>query len=174
VSGFMYTYDPGRRNYVLVPITGCIPEWAAFWFKANVEGCTLVLEKAPCPPIPPLWGSDVVLGEGTELPPPPPSLPELAGQIQEVPVPNPVRDVYNTTFRVLGICPCRVQALKVEIYDLAGKLVWQGEVEGPTLAWHTEGLDGLPLANGVYLYKAYVKINGEWIPAGVQKVAIFR
>ena len=109
-----------------------------------------------------------------EPPPPPPKLPGLSGQIRVVPVPNPVRDVNTTTFRVLGICPCSVQGLRVEIYDLAGKLVWEGEAQAAELTWHTENLEGLPLANGVYLYKAYVKVGGEWMPTGVQKVAICR
>lgn len=178
VSAYLFTYDPVLGGYQMVTLPdGCIPPWAGFWFRSYVDGCTLIINPVECPPPIPsarALGVEELRDQGTELPPPPPSLPELAGQIQVVPVPNPVRDVHTTTFRVLGICPCSVQALKVEIYDLAGKLVWQGEVEGPMLAWHTENLEGLPLANGVYLYKAYVKINGEWIPAGVQKVAIFR
>ena len=174
VSGFMYTYDPSGGGYVTVGPTGCIPEWAAFWFKANVDGCTLVLEEADCPPPPPASGRGLLGASESELPPPLPTLPSLAGQLQVVPVPNPVRDVNTTTFRVLGICPCEVQALRVEIYDTAGNLVWEGEDEAAELTWHTENLEGLPLANGVYLYKAYVKVNGEWIPASVQKVAVYR
>jgi len=177
VSPYLFVYDPDSGGYQLVQPNGCIPPWAGFWFRSYRDGCTLIINPVKCPPVPPAnqaLSAEDLRFRGIEVPPPPPTLPRLAEQIRVVPVPNPVRDVHTTTFRVLGICPCSVQALKVEIYDLAGKLVWQGEVEGPMLAWHTENLEGLPLANGVYLYKAYVKINGEWIPAGVQKVAIFR
>lgn len=90
------------------------------------------------------------------------------------PIPNPVRDVHTTVFRVQGICPCRVEALRVEIYDLSGRLVYTSEAPGGALVWHTDDLSGLPLANGVYLYKAYVKVGGQWIATQVQKVVILR
>ena len=177
VSAYLFGYDSANGGYVMLdPEEGILEAWHGYWLRAYVE-CELLIPPERCMEAAPAVAlSPQALAEGGMdlLPPPPPSLPELAGQIQVVPIPNPVRDVHTTTFRVLGICPCRVQALRVEIYDLAGKLVWQGEVEGPMLAWHTENLEGLPLANGVYLYKAYVKVENEWVPVGVQKVAVYR
>jgi hypothetical protein len=97
-----------------------------------------------------------------------------AGELQVVAIPNPVCDVHTTVFQIQGIAPSAVQALRVKIYDLAGRLVWQGESPGGELSWHADGLDELPLANGVYLYKAYVKLGDEWIPTAVGKVVILR
>lgn len=175
VSPYLFLYDPVTRSYRMLQATDSIPPWAGFWFLSYVDSCALIINQVAAPPPPPSQGvSSIDLAMGIELPPPPPSLPEGAGQIRVVPVPNPIRDVKTTTFRVLGVCPCAVQALRVEIYDLAGRLVWEGEIQGSELAWHTEGFDGLPLANGVYLYKAYVKVNGEWIPTGVGKVVVLR
>jgi hypothetical protein len=62
----------------------------------------------------------------------------------------------------------------VEVYDLTGKLVWQGEDSGNELTWHTEDLTGLPLANGVYLCKVLVKVGETWIASDVQKLVILR
>jgi len=86
-------------------------------------------------------------------------------------VPNPVRDVHTTTFYVRGV---EADLIRVEVYDLSGRLVWQGEAPGNELVWHTEGLGGLPLANGVYLYRVYVKAGGDRITSDVLKIVILR
>jgi len=86
-------------------------------------------------------------------------------------VPNPIRDVHSTTFIVEGV---NAELIRVEVYDLTGKLVWQGEGSGNELTWHTEDLTGLPLANGVYLYKVLVKVGETWIASDVQKLVILR
>ena len=86
-------------------------------------------------------------------------------------VPNPVRDVHTTTFVVRGV---EAERIRVEIYDLTGKLVWRGEALGNELTWHTDDLTGLPLANGVYLYKVYVKVGEAWIVSDVRKLVILR
>lgn len=85
--------------------------------------------------------------------------------------PNPVRDVHTTTFTVRGV---EADRIKVEIYDLAGRLVYTNEVPGSELVWHTQDLTGLPLANGVYLYKVYVKVGETWVVSGVQKLTVLR
>jgi predicted MPP superfamily phosphohydrolase len=86
-------------------------------------------------------------------------------------VPNPVQDVHTTVFTALG---AEAEEIKVEVYDLTGRLVWKGEAEGNELPWDTRDLTGLPLANGVYLYLVYVKVEGEWIVSDVQKLVILR
>jgi len=72
---------------------------------------------------------------------------------------------------VLGV---EAEAVRVEVYDLTGRLVWKAEALGNELVWHTEDLTGLSLANGVYLYIAYVKVDGEWIRLEPQKLVILR
>jgi len=86
-------------------------------------------------------------------------------------VPNPVRDVHTTVFTVLGV---EAEEIRVEVYDLAGRLVWKGEGQGNELPWDTSDLTGLPLANGVYLYLVYVKVSEEWIVSDIQKLVILR
>jgi hypothetical protein len=39
--------------------------------------------------------------------------------------------------------------------------VWEGEALGNELLWHTQDLSGLPLANGVYLYRVVVEAWGR-------------
>jgi len=72
--------------------------------------------------------------------------------------PNPVRDVHTAVFCVWGVI---VERMRVEIYDLSGRLVWEGEALGNELLWHTQDLSGLPLANGVYLYRVVVEAPGR-------------
>ena len=88
--------------------------------------------------------------------------------------PNPITDVHTTTFAVKGAGAASVEALKVQIFDLSGRLVYEQEEEGTSLDWHTENDYGEVLANGVYLYKLYARINGEWVASEVKKLAILR
>jgi len=83
---------------------------------------------------------------------------ELREKLEVLVVPNPVRDVHTATFVVRGIT---VERMKVEIYDLSGRRVWEGEALGNELFWHTQDLSGLPLANGVYLYRVVVEAWGR-------------
>ena len=93
------------------------------------------------------------------------------GEVTFQNIPNPVRDVHTTTFVVRGV---EAERIRVEVYDLTGKLVWKGEGLGNELTWHTEDLTGLPLANGVYLYKVYVKVGEAWIVSDTRKLVILR
>jgi len=86
-------------------------------------------------------------------------------------IPNPVRDVHTTTFVVRGV---EADLIRVEVYDLTGRLVYAGEAPGNELVWHTQDLLGRYLANGVYLYKVLVKVGDTWIVSDVQKIVILR
>ncbi|MEM4501067.1 MAG: T9SS type A sorting domain-containing protein [Thermofilaceae archaeon] len=106
------------------------------------------------------------LGEGWDV------LNEVeAEELQVINIPNPVRDVRTTTFVLFGI---EAEAVRVEIYDLTGRLVWEAESSGNELVWHTEDLTGSPLANGVYIYVAFAKVSGTWIGLKPQKLVILR
>ena len=68
-----------------------------------------------------------------------------------------------------------VEAIKIRVFDLSGRLVYSsGEITGTSLDWHTENDYGDILANGVYLWKMYAKIGGEWIESKVKKLVILR
>ena len=89
--------------------------------------------------------------------------------------PNPVTDVHTTTFEVKGAGAALVSAIKVEIYDLAGRMIYSsGEVDGTSFDWHTENAYGEYLANGVYLYRMYAEVAGRWVLLGVEKLAVLR
>ena len=86
-------------------------------------------------------------------------------------IPNPVRDVNTTTFSVRGI---GVERIKIQIFDLDENLIYEREVPGNQLVWHTVNNYGEYLANGVYFYRALVKIGGKWITTKFQKLVILR
>jgi hypothetical protein len=90
-------------------------------------------------------------------------------------IPNPITDVNTTTFAVKGVLAMLVEAIKVQIFDLSGRLVYEsGEVAGTSLDWRTDNDYGEYLANGVYLYRMYALINDEWIVSETKKLVILR
>jgi len=86
--------------------------------------------------------------------------------------PNPVQDVNTTYFHVEASLP--VEEIRVLIYDLSGRLVYDsGWVENDH-AWHLEDLAGNVVANGIYLYTVQVKIAGVVVQSGLQRLAVLR
>jgi hypothetical protein len=85
--------------------------------------------------------------------------------------PNPVTDVNTTTFSVRGV---GVEAIRIQIYDLNETLVFEQETVGSDLVWHTDNDYGEYVANGIYFYRAYAKIGGEWIQTKFEKIVILR
>lgn len=96
---------------------------------------------------------------------------DTPAELQVMNVPNPVTDVHTTTFMVRSV---DVEAMKIAIYDLAGNKVYEEEVQGNELVWHTDNDYGEFLANGIYLYRAYVLVDGVWVETTVQKLVILR
>jgi Mg-chelatase subunit ChlD len=96
---------------------------------------------------------------------------EPRDQITVLNIPNPVRDVDTTTFYVRGE---GIEAFKIQIFDLDETLLYEEEVEGNELLWHTVNDYGEYLANGVYFYRALVRIGGTWIATEFQKLVILR
>jgi len=92
-------------------------------------------------------------------------------ELQVFNVPNPVKDVHTTTFMVRSV---DVEAMRIAIYDIAQTLVFEREIAGNELEWHTDNDYGEYLANGVYIYRAYVLIDGAWIETKAQKLVILR
>jgi len=85
--------------------------------------------------------------------------------------PNPVEDVHTTTFTVRGE---GVEAIRIQIFDQNETLVFEQQIEGQELEWHTDNNYGEYLANGTYFYRAYALVDGDWIPTQFQKVVILR
>ena len=88
--------------------------------------------------------------------------------------PNPVRDVNTATFQVMGALADQVEEIRVQIFDLSGRLVWEDAALGSELDWHTDSLSGDYLANGIYLYRVQVKIDGNWINQDIGRIAVLR
>jgi len=66
-------------------------------------------------------------------------------------------------------------ALRVRIYDLRGRAVWEGQTIGSRLVWGYRTQEGLPAANGVYLYEVIVRgLNGEILQREIRKLVLAR
>jgi hypothetical protein len=135
-----------------------IDRWYNDYFGWVVDN----IEVAAVPEAPPL-ATLSLSGSNIERRPP--------ANLTVINMPNPVRDFHTTTFMVRGQ---DVEAIRVRIYDLAGALVYEEEISGSEMTWHTENLYGEYLANGVYLYRASVLVDGTWIETTVQKLVILR
>jgi len=178
VRPFFYPYDTVGATYETLGASSSdlVCAWPGYWVKTLVDGLTMVLPieySLNNPPVPPMSLRPMGVGATGDQPPAPPALPgpTSVDKLQIVNAPNPIRDVHTTTFKVMGGF---VEAIRVQIYDLSGQLVFEDENPGNELNWHTENLDGENLANGVYLYQVSVKIAGQWNVTKVQKLAIYR
>ena len=170
----VFSYDAVAHGYDAV--TWLVP-CLGYWVYTLVDNVTLTIPFAQ-PPVPtsiPL--STMALPEGL-TPPPPPSLDGFFDQVEEELVftnaPNPVTDVHTTTFMVKGAMSGLVEEVKVQVFDLSGKLIYEDQQSGTTLNWHTENSAGDYLANGVYLYRMSVLVNGRWVTSEVKKLAVMR
>ena len=107
--------------------------------------------------------------------PPLPAVPTAVSTgLKVVGRPNPIMEGSGISFFSVGICPCLVEGIRVEVYDLAGRSVWSDETGGATVFWRTEDMQGEPVANGVYLYRAWVKVREEWEAVPLGKVVVLR
>jgi len=98
----------------------------------------------------------------------------ITDPLKVVAYPNPVRDVDTATFQARGTLAAQVEEIRVQIYDLSGRLVWEDAAPGSKLDWHTNCLSGDYLANGIYLYSVQVRIGGNWINQDTGKIAVLR
>jgi hypothetical protein len=169
-------YDPAMGfNAVLAP-------WNGYWIETLVDGVEV---KVPVeywithPWVAPTTYRPMRVDTNGRTPPAPPAIPAslLYALDQETGIvvsnePNPIRDVHTTTFSVKAAVP--IEAILVQIFDLNGTLVFSESQPGNELVWHTDNDYGEYLANGVYLYRVSVLIDGRWIVTEVRKLAIFR
>ena len=169
----IYGYKSTDGEYT-TPST--IDPWYGYWVRANVSGLTLKL----------LYASHTEGGPSTapmafaptDLPAPPsivPGIPPTEADLVFTNIPNPITDVHTTTFMVKGRMAALVETIKVQIFDLSGRLVYSsGEIAGTSVDWHTDNDYGEHLANGAYLWKMYALIDGQWIESETKKLAILR
>jgi len=98
----------------------------------------------------------------------------ITDEVKVMAYPNPVVDVHTATFQVMGTLAAEAEEIRVQIYDLSGRLVWEDAALGSELDWHTDSLSGDYLANGIYLYRVQIRIGGSWINQDIGKIAVLR
>ena len=172
VRDTIYAYHASDGNYTM-PTT--MNPWDGVWVKALVDNLNLELLYASStsviPPTPPTAFTPADL---PALPSILPGVPPTEAGLEFTNIPNPITDVHTSTFMVTGPMSALVEAIKVQIFDLSGRLVYEEEKTGTSMEWHTENQVGDILANGVYLYRMYAKIGGEWIESKTRKLVILR
>ena len=185
-NGWIYNtvweYDTANEAYSTIGISDgkILSPWVGYWVLTYEDNLELTFSESAgsqeMPPLPP--GSGIRTSSQPMITPPaPPLLPIYTwdGTLEVTNVPNPITDVHTTTFMVKGQEAALVDMVKVEIYDLSGALVYEsGEVAGKVLEWHTDNTYGQYLANGVYQYRMYAKVSGQWVASDIRPLVILR
>ena len=176
----IWAYDTSSKSWIKTSVSAgtTLDPWKGYWIYTYVGNLELRFSQTAGPggthPSPSSAPHGLIAPMGN---PPVPGSP-ISLQTDELVFgnsPNPVTDIHTTTFEVKGAAAALVDAIKVQIFDLSGRLVYEsGEIRGKSLDWHTENHYGDILANGVYLYKMYAKIGDEWIESKTRKLVILR
>ncbi len=182
----IWEYDTTSGKYTSGTLSSgeTLTPWTGYWILTYENNLKLNFSETggaagPLPPPFPLPPAGMRTGLRVLVrPPSPPALPgalSVEDDLEFTNIPNPITDVHTTTFMVKGPMVALVEAIKVQIFDLSGRLVYEtGKIPGTSLDWHTDDDYGDILANGVYLYRMYAKIGGAWIESKVKKLVILR
>ncbi len=179
----LYAWDPVAKGWATYGATAGVTmqPWTGYFMFAHQSGLEL------------LYTGHAVYGQGerTEnwerqlsaealsFDPGEPPLPPLMGAerpaagLVAVAYPNPVRGE-GVTFALERPLTAAVEAIRVRVHDLSGRLVYEDESVGATLSWDTMGSTGAPVASGVYLYTAEAKLDGQWVRAAAARLVILR
>lgn len=85
--------------------------------------------------------------------------------------PNPLRKETGI-FNVEGSA---IEGIRLELFNLAGRKVFEGEAQGKSLTFSTFNTRGRPLANGVYFYVLLVRgFDGKTIKSSIRRLVILR
>lgn len=177
VEPYAFYYDPEEEDYRAIALrgtTGAMDPWTGYWLKTRVPGLTFVVPVSK--PWTPSTSSSTVALHPTELsvdlqpPVPPRRWGKGPVQLHVDAYPNPVVGGL-ATFRVAGHA---ADGVRVHVLDLGGRKVWEADGPGGTLNWNLVDAVGKPVANGVYLYIAEVRIAGRWLPAGFDRLLVTR
>ena len=174
-------WDAVIQDWKIYSLTAVLDTHLGFWIYTVQDNVTLTFPY-PQPGVPTTSAASAALLGGLPngmTPPRPPAIPGFTQTTGDDLIftndPNPITDVHTTTFMVKGTMAAQVETIKVQIFDLSGRLVYEsGEVPGTRLDWHTDNDYGEYLANGVYLYKLSAWVDGVWVTSSVKTLVILR
>jgi hypothetical protein len=145
----IWEYDTTSGKYTPATLSRgkTLNPWTGYWILTYENNLKLNFSETggdPGPPPPPPAGMRTGLRVPAS-PPPPPALPgALSAEdgFEFTNIPNPITDVHTTTFMVKGLMAALVEAIKIQIFDLSGRLVYEEEEAGTSFDWHTENQVG--------------------------------
>lgn len=111
---------------------------------------------------------DPITGDGTlDV-----GLPAQADRLRAVCAPNPAPGGGSVRFAAEGV---DTDSIRVQIYDLAGRLVYDsGRQPGLTHQWNLQDTQGRLVAAGIYLYWVEVRVEGQIVRTGVERLLVLR
>lgn len=181
VRMYLFGYDRTSHGYTMImPPSGELEPLTGYWILSYVE-CELSISPLPASAetSPSALAADPVKWRemGLTSPPLPPPLNTRGGLVETLEVivePNPVRNGEELRVSLSGPGSERIEAIRFDVYDLSGRLVWRQDAQARASSWTMRDLDGEFVANGIYLCSVCVKIGDAWYPLEVQKLAVLR
>ena len=147
---------------------GTMQPWLSYWLHVEQTPCELIFSSTQVtqPSQLPSSGQSVdfdKLDLDVPIPPSPPLSIVASDGSLPVQVTRSLTTGEELTFSVPGSVP-NVNEIKVEVYDtLGGKVYSSSYVEGRTLTWNLTTTEERKVANGIYLYRVMVKMDGDEI-----------
>jgi len=162
---FVLWYEPEDGQYWVGGEEALLLPWEGYWVLTLVPQLTLRLQplSPPSPagvvrPDPRALGFRPATGEDRS-PPPVPNQPLPGGPGWWVAT---FVGADEARFQILGPLASQVEALRVDVFNLAGCQLFHGEAPGPLLTWTYTTTWGRFVANGVYIVRLSADIAGGW------------
>jgi len=163
-TGEKYLNHYSDDSYVLSP-------WSGYWIYVESAPASLTVKETSSPasslskqtPLP-----QSVKRNKLDYPPKPPKYETNPTKPEVFAFPNPVTTADKVLFNITGKTE-GIDKVKVKVFTPTGSLLWSGQAPGRTLTWNPEDL-----ANGVYLYRSAVHLNGQWQKMDVAKLLVIK
>ncbi len=146
--------------------------WYGYWIQTKVADVRVILKSAARLPTDLSVPHPLSPAVGLGSPPPPPGGDPVG--IGVLIHPNPVMGYQPVTF-VLDVTPgSRVLELRVQVFDLSNRCLWEGVGFPPALTWDMLDRKGQELAGGVYLVVILVELEDGRRFSQTRKLLILR
>lgn len=177
VLNTIYAWDSAEGAWIRYRVKDgeTLVPWTGYFLYTLQDGLELMFSEKPS-----RWATGLALGIAAEgYDPGEPPLPMLCVVdsrvgLAAVAYPSPAGAGQEVSFAVRGALAGVVEAIRVEVHDLMGRLVYRAERSGVRLLWDMLGPSGAPVASGVYLYTVQAKLDGRWVTVSVDKLLILR
>jgi hypothetical protein len=100
---------------------------------------------------------------------------EVCAVAAEIDIFQPINLSQNSHGAIFATQGNDTESISAQVFDLQGRLVFQGSSIGPKLHWNLKNSDGVSVANGVYFYATYTtSADGKLLRSKIHKLVLMR